>query len=237
MYLKEFIKEISTEQEFENIIESDNKLTTLCINKLNELVYKKSGGKINLEMNEFLDAFYRQLFLYLNRDERVNGRNIVGSSGKYSWDLNKGLMLIGQYGSGKTLILDFLQEVKGMFKIPGRHTNAYEICKLYDLEQKQKGFEGYSQLLNSGCLYIDEVGDEPLVSKSFGNEENVIYRTLKIKLDQIENQKEKDKIFMTSNLSIKEIKERYGDRVWDRIKGAMNIVVLGVQEGDKSFRK
>jgi hypothetical protein len=234
MELKDYIEQIEIKPKYTRVFEKASECKHYCINILNRLVFEKTGGRKQLELTQELEYIYNCLFAYLDRDERVQDASLPYASEK--WDLSKGLLIIGEYGSGKTLILDFLRQVKGKFDISGRHTTAYEICREYEHEQKNKGHEGYQDILKSRCLFIDEVGDEPAVSKSYGNEENVIYRTLKLKFDLIERQKEKDKVFITSNLSIPEFRERYGDRLFDRIKGCMNILILGTGENHKSKR-
>ena len=235
MDLQKYIETLSENREYTRIYEKSAECAYYCINVLNKLVHERSGGKRQLELTEDLQLIYQQLFAYLNRDERIESVDLpTNAFGK--WSLDKGILIIGEYGSGKTLILEFLKKVKGTFNIAGRHTNAYEICREYETEQRQKDYAGYQDLVKSKCLFIDEVGDEPIVSKSYGNEENVIYRTLKMKFDLIEGQKEKDKVFITSNLSLPEFRERYGERLFDRVKGMMNILILGAGEKHKSKR-
>lgn len=228
MDLQKYIKEINMERTYVPIFEKSSECAQYCINVLNRLVITKNGGKNGLILTEDLNTFYQQLFAYLNQDKRVEEVNTLGT--KTNWSLDKGLFIAGGYGVGKTLILDFLREVKTTFQISGVHTNAYQITKEYAIEQQNLDYLGYREIVKAKNLFIDEVGDEPKVSKSYGNEENVIYRTLKIKLDLIESQRfPKDKIFLTTNLSIQELTERYGERVMDRIKGAMNVIIFNPQ--------
>lgn len=233
MDLQKYIKEIQVDRSYVPIFEKSSECAAYCINVLNRLVINKNGGKNGLILNEDLNNFYQELFAYLNNDIRVEEVNTLGT--KTNWSLDKGLFIAGGYGVGKTLILDFLKEVKSKFNLSGIHTNAYQITKEYATEQQNVNYLGYKEIVKCKNLFIDEVGDEPKVSKSYGNEENVIYRTLKIKLDHIESQSfPKDKIFITTNLSISELTERYGERVMDRIKGSMNVIIFNPQL--KSYR-
>ena len=233
MDLKNFIKPLKLKKvDVKPLTENNEKFVSWAMNELSKGVLKRTGGKKSFKiLDKRMNDVYFQIFCYLNKNEEVlKKENAVSMS---EWDINKGLFLIGGYGSGKTLMLDFIYYFRDKLKITGYKETAYQLSEYFS-DDKVK----FQQVVKgSHSLFIDEVGDEPTRTMSYGNEENVIYRAMKLKLDQIESNSDNNiKLFATSNLSKKELIDKYGGRIWDRLNAYCNVVVFQ-SENNESHRK
>lgn len=197
--------------------------------KMTEMVKTRSSGSKSIEIIEEMKPTYSQIYRYLNNDYSLEEEKKHISL--QPWNLNKGLFLIGDFGRGKTLLLDLIFESRQQLGILGRYTTAFELSKYYT--QDQKTFEN---LTNGECsFFLDEIGDEPKETLHFGNAENVAYRAMKLFFDKVEKQSNKHRFFGTSNLGQGELIDRYKERIWSRIVGNCNIIIFG--DGIKDFRK
>jgi DNA replication protein DnaC len=219
-------------------MEDAEKFNVFCLRVMNAIVSGNSKGKNNLRILPEMEIVFNQIFMYLNRDpELENQKTSIGRA----WNLDAGILLVGNYGTGKTLILNSIRQISNELAargikngIKGKKTTAREITKAH-----LNSFEELNFILGKpeNDLFIDELGDEPFSVKLYGTEENPVYNVLKEKLDEWDNSPMKPRLFITTNLTQAEIVKRYGERVWSRFVGAMNIVILGKNENAIDFRK
>ena len=226
--LKKYITEITQKTELSKI-GNQEKCNEHMIKLLSEMVQERSNYKRNFEIIDGLNDTYLQIFMYLNRNKDL--LSIKNHVSIQPWSLDKGLLMIGNFGRGKTLILDAIYSRRDVFKITGRYATSFEVSQYFvqDLEKFNALTSGAS------CLFLDEIGDEPKETLNYGNSENTTYRAMKLFFDKIEKQKNKVKFFGTSNLGKDEIIKRYDERIWSRIVGNCNIIVFGMNI--KDFRK
>jgi len=141
---------------------------------------------------------------------------------------SKGLLLAGNYGSGKSVLLETHQKMKWAKNL-FRMVSAHEIVAKYDAE----GERGISQYL-TGNLAIDDLGTEEL-GRYYGKQEDVLKRILELRY--ILFKREGKKTHATTNLDINEITERYGARIGSRLNEMFNILYLGDKADSRDFRK
>lgn len=223
-YLAQFEEQAAPEQ-----ITEQEKMNNFLIKSLCGMVYKRSGGAKQFELVKELGPTYNEIFMYLNRNSEIT--DLKQFSSIQPWSLNKGLFLIGNFGRGKTLLLDLIYLNRDKLKLPGNYSTAFELSRAY--VQDPKKFEELTS--GESCLFLDEIGDEPKETLNYGNAENTSYRAMKLFFDKVEKQQKKVKFFGTSNLGKDELISRYDERIWSRIVGNCNIVVFG--GGIKDFRK
>ena len=130
----------------------------------------------------------------------------------------KGLLLYGPNGTGKTTAIE--KYAKGKW-----YGSSIQFCG-----KVQQSGRGYLQKYTMHDMIIDDLGREDLTVKSFGDEINVMHDLIFIRYEAFKNGY---KTHFTTNLSFKEIQERYGVAIADRLKEMTSPVeFLG-----ESFRK
>lgn len=147
-------------------------------------------------------------------------------------DLNKGILLSGPIGCGKTSLMNLMrfvpeQERKFILK-PTREISfefikdGYEVIQRYNSGNKlQNGIKNY-------CF--DDLGTENNL-KYFGNECNVMGEILLSRYDLFINKKIITHI--TTNLSASEIEAAYGNRVRSRLRQMLNLIAFNPITKDK----
>ena len=141
-------------------------------------------------------------------------------------DLNKGLWLEGDLGTGKSSLMQIFSKFMiarqdgYMIHICSHIANEYSIHGSIDkYTYNQSGYCGKPVLM---CF--DELGRESCPANHFGQKLNVMQHILHIRysLWQIEGLK----TFITTNLDADGIEELYDDYIRDRRKEMFNIIAL-----------
>lgn len=179
-----------------------------------------------------LKAAFRAEVGYRQREyvesELINGyierlaRLLTADRGKF------GIMLCGTCGNGKTTMLyafqaavNFLND-RGMF--PER--TGIRIIPAREIALKASDVKATKEIKSLPMLAIEDMGTESAEVLSYGNVFNPVDDVISFRYDR------QLFTFITSNLTPKEIRERYGDRIADRFNEMLHVIVF---EG-KSFR-
>lgn len=182
--------------------------------------------------------------------------NDYDSMEKYGIDSKKGLIIIGNPGSGKSMLFRIMKDILqselnvnlGEREIPLR--KFYQTFNFYTSEHMAKLFmkDGETALLPFGKNAVifdkkdpinikhacfDDLGSEEM-RNSFGNKKEVMLDIVSERYD----------LFLeyglqthfTSNLSPDEIANRYGDRMRSRIRHMCNVITLGTNKEYKDRR-
>lgn len=146
-------------------------------------------------------------------------------------DLRKGLLIAGRIGCGKTSLMRLFQrnqrqvymilgakEIAFNWRQAGENAGAYlerlsnaHMLPVNDVQNFYHRFAG---------LCIDDVGTED-VQNSFGNRASVIADLIEARYY---NRCIGPLLHLTTNLTMKDVKEFYGDRVASRLRETMNII-------------
>lgn len=139
---------------------------------------------------------------------------------KQELDLSKGILLMGEPGTGKTA---FMRLIQSFFL---RRKN-YEIktCRLLAQEFSHKGFEVFTPFFepNAKALCLDNLGNEPL-AKNYGNVCDVIPTLVEHFYEQRFDLKF-PKLHGTTALSPQEIEKRYGIAFRKRLQAMFNVII------------
>lgn len=120
-----------------------------------------------------------------------------------------GLLLYGTVGSGKST---FMKAIINVMSMSGKVCPVIKATELLNIHtNRPESFEFYKTPA-CDCLFVDDVGEEDVGIRIYGNEIYPLNELLNARYDQM-----LPTVF-TSNLSDEGFLERYGDRFADRLK-------------------
>ncbi len=161
-----------------------------------------------------------KLLVYAIRDQE--------NAGRIKLNLQKGIMLTGPVGCGKTSLMKLLR-----FFMVQSETYAIKSCREISFGFIAKGFEvihKYSTGESRKAYCFDDLGTEQNL-KYYGNECNVMAEILLNRYDQFIAH---DTItHITTNLSASEIETFYGNRVRSRMREMFNLISFSSDSKDK----
>lgn len=151
---------------------------------------------------------------------------------QYNINLNKGILLSGPIGCGKTSIMNIMK-----FLTPAEYKFYVKPCRDISLEFIQDGYQIIHKY-SKGKLYevepkticFDDLGTENNL-KYYGNECNVMAEILLCRYDIFTSKKTQTHI--TTNLSATEIEKQYGNRVRSRLREMVNLIAYDKSTPDK----
>jgi energy-coupling factor transporter ATP-binding protein EcfA2 len=140
-------------------------------------------------------------------------------------DLNKGILLTGPVGCGKTSIMKLIRGITPLYPsydiIPSRNvTFAFNHI----------GYRIIEQYGDHKFYCFDDLGIEPY-GKHFGKECNVMGEVLLSRYDLFVHYK--FKTHATTNLNANELEAHYGNRVRSRMRQLFNLVAFDKVSKDK----
>jgi len=171
----------------------------------------------------------KYLLLYFSNNRAFNEitpNNVM----KYKPDLEKGLILAGNVGSGKTNLLRIFQEMR----IPSNYFRiAY--CDVITDDYRRLGMQSLFKYYNSNLERIqhdtsesiflfDDLGFEKKF-KDYGTKVNCLMDII-IKRERLYNDYGTRSLF-TTNLMLSEIESYYDNRTLSRLCGMCNVIYLG----------
>lgn len=214
--------------------------------KLNSRTLLKMYLKSGLVLDKWNKDIVKNLCRYFSGEQPPMVKNKQGEL-EPAYSLKKGVYIFGNCGTGKTIILSFFRR---------NSHNPYVIKPCIDLalEYQKEGADTiikYDSLIKTsdpGYYYgntklglcFEDLGTED-EKKNFGNLSNVLadlilkrYTNL---YDYDGNEVLVAKTHATTNLSMSEIKERYGSRVHSRITEMFNIFAFDASAPDRRRNK
>ena len=151
---------------------------------------------------------------------------------QYGINLNKGILLTGPIGCGKTSLMNLMKYLTAtehkFFVKPCRDINFEFIQEGYQIIHKYSNGKLYQSEPRTYCF--DDLGTENNL-KYFGNECNVMAEILLSRYDLFISKK----LFthITTNLSATEIEKHYGNRVRSRLREMVNLIAFEKSTQDK----
>ena len=151
---------------------------------------------------------------------------------QYNINLNKGILLSGPIGCGKTSIMNIMK-----YLTPTEHKFYVKPCRDISFEFIQDGYQIIHKY-SKGKLYefepkticFDDLGTESNL-KYYGNECNVMAEILLSRYDVYIAKRIQTHI--TTNLSASEIETQYGNRVRSRMRELFNLIAYNNTSKDK----
>lgn len=151
---------------------------------------------------------------------------------QYGINLNKGILLTGPIGCGKTTLMTLMKHLT-----PADNKFSVKPCRDISFEFIQDGYQIIHKY-SIGKLYqseprtycFDDLGTENNL-KYYGNECNVMAEILLSRYDLYISKKLQTHI--TTNLSASEIETHYGNRVRSRLRKMVNLIAFDKTTPDK----
>jgi DNA replication protein DnaC len=150
-------------------------------------------------------------------------------------DTNKGILLTGPVGCGKTSLMKLLVHL-------APHKTSYEIIPTRNIvfSFNASGFETLEQYNQSKNYCFDDLGVEPTGSH-YGKDLNVLGEILLSRYDLFtktsqglsQRLSQNIKTHITTNLNAQEIEKRYGNRVRSRLRAMFNLISFNQNSIDK----
>lgn len=184
------IKAVMTADEFKTLISIE------C-----EKIMVNRGVFKPFEINDQNREILKQLWFYLGKSEQFIG------------DLNKGIILAGKNGIGKSLILQAFCEI--IAKTTQRRITVYHSKTLANLIKKN-GYEDYLYL----PIKIGDIGKEQREVMEFGTKIQPIADLIALRYDS------GALTFGTTNYKNETMQEYYGKTTTDRFKEMFNILEM-----------
>lgn len=185
------------------------------------LVYLEAKGKILFGKHFKIFEEDRELLFrlcnYFIKDEQ--------NCKKYGIDTEKGLLLSGPVGCGKTSLMRLLK-----FMVPLQR--PYEMIPTRNVvfAFNHLGYKIVEDYGTGSYFCFDDLGIEP-IGRFYGKDCNVMGEILLSRYELF--QKQKIKTHFTTNLNADELEERYGHRVRSRMRQLFNMVAFDEKSKDK----
>lgn len=171
--------------------------------------------KIHVEDHELL----YKLVTYFIEDKRV--------ANKFKIDLNKGILLSGPVGCGKTTLMRLLPHL-----VP--HKRHYQTslmpCRNIVFGFNNLGYKIIEDYADNKPYCFDDLGVEP-IGRHYGKDCNVMGEIL---ISRYESFMQKGIMTnITTNLNAVELEEKYGERVRSRMREMFNLISFSSNITDK----
>ena len=193
-----------------------------CLSFLEKRGKELYGEKFKIHEDDHEIIF--KLIVYFLNDE--------ANAKQFDLDLQKGILLTGPIGCGKTSLMNLMKFV------PKRERNhIIKSCRDISFEFIQEGYEiiwSYSRMSfndNHPKIYcFDDLGAEQSL-RYYGNECNVMGEILLSRYDLYISQGMITHI--TTNLSASELENLYGNRIRSRMREMFNLIVSSANDKRK----
>ncbi len=187
------------------------------------------------EITEFTIKNIEPIIYYFSKDERFfECDNLKKELSVPNFD--KGLLIIGNYGNGKTSIMKVFENIfKGIVGVGFKGYSANEVVTMFEKCSSDVDRDEFEKIMWRGTRYFDDLKTERIAS-NFGKV-NIFKEIIE------ERYNRKSKTYVTCNYkkdfpddlnaALDEFEDKYEGRVYDRIFEMFNIIEFK----GKSFRK
>ncbi len=138
----------------------------------------------------------------------------------YGIDIDKGILLTGPVGCGKTSLMKLLRHL-----VPLQRPYEMIPCRNVAFGFNHIGFKTIEEYGNTKFFCFDDLGVEA-AGRFYGKDLNVMGEILLSRYELFLNTKRKLKTHVTTNLNAEELEDRYGNRVRSRMRELFNLIAF-----------
>lgn len=142
-------------------------------------------------------------------------------------DPEKGILLSGPVGCGKTSLMKLLK-----YLVPLQRPYLIAPCRNIVFGFNHLGYKIIEDYGDSSPICFDDLGVEPM-GRHYGKDCNVMGEVLLSRYELFLKTKSKLKTHATTNLNAEELEERYGNRVRSRMRELFNLIAFDKNTNDK----
>lgn len=193
------------------------------------MTLEKSNGKRSLKLDQETQEAIELVCQYANQEPEFE---------KEGRELQKGLWICGNFGSGKTQLMRAFKELNQKMGITVGFQTCGDMNKRYmqkdEMTQERQGMIGIHTFISPVdkiARIFDDLGEEEPYVVDFGNRFSIMAHILN------ERYKHNKTTHITTNLTMKQVLERYGGRIESRIAETFNIIKLGSKATSPDYRK
>ena len=145
----------------------------------------------------------------------------------YGIDIDKGILLSGPVGCGKTSLMKLLK-----YLVPLQRPYLLAPCRNIVFGFNHLGYKTIEDYGDSSSICFDDLGVEPM-GRHYGKDCNVMGEVLLSRYELYLKTKTKVKTHATTNLNAEELEEHYGNRVRSRMRELFNLIAFDTDTRDK----
>lgn len=199
---------------------SQNPFKKIFIDKANELLLKREKRNFEIDDdNKYAVDFFISYFSNAEKLKTLGGKS------------HKGIYFYGGCGTGKSLFFEILEEIYKSYQNPGLRIKTVHTVGLTDQylsqlsrpKQLAPNDDSLYSKNRKGAIHFEDLGAENKLNH-FGNSIEIMADLLQLRYS--ESRRALCKTFITTNFSPEEARNRYGERVYDRMFEMFNFVKL-----------
>lgn len=137
-------------------------------------------------------------------------------------DLNKGILMVGNVGTGKTLLF---RAVRDAMRASYGAQFGIRTCSEMVRSFADEGYEGIEDWILGPHVCFDDLGAEQM-AQHFGNKTDLMAEVIEARYDRL-SQGRKCWTHFSTNLGTDQIETRYGARAASRLRQMCNLLDLG----------
>jgi len=173
-------------------------------------ILKNRGLMRNYDIDSDNLPILKQLYYWLTGDEK----NFIG-------DLYKGFLIVGTFGTGKSILMDTFITLFSKFINSDKNLLNKIIIETLDIEKLERIFKNDTlHEYSSKIIVLDDIGKELNELNIYGNKISPMVKFIEYRYNK------RYLTFGTSNFNLKSLETKYGKYISSRIDEMCNIMEL-----------
>lgn len=157
-----------------------------------------------------------------NEQVVVSAAAWLSREGRQNIDLNKGLMVVGNVGTGKTMLMRIIRDVmRDAYGTQFGIRSCQEMVRLFS----EEGYEGIEDWMNAPHVCFDDLGAEH-TGAHYAVKTNLMAEVIEARYERLSSGR-KCWTHFTTNLGTDQLQAHIGSRAYSRVRHMCNLLDLG----------